>query len=462
MNEPFRIRHARPIVITSTLAILSVVALIALVRYNRANTTKNVYLIYADQEQVRGIKKYMDVKILGEPVGVVDSVKYREGHPSHVQIQFTVNNPDVHRIRTNSRVIVARTLAVGSAFLEIERATDMLGMVVTNLTNEERKRERATGVRVVGIADGSPAAMFRERLEGKFITQINGEPVTDISTYYKLMDQLVEARMVDVGLLNEDDPVSLNAALVTTHPIVEDGGIVYQFEPEKSSIETITEQLGAVQESIATVEGSMVNSLAATDASLLNDVAPTFKSITKTSDALREDTAVRANKALDKSHDTLKRVDKSSETVSTEVERVADRVVELCDDDATPAFNKFGKAAESLETTSHELRKTVDEVGGETSEAIEKLTTAILTLQDVLERSREVVEVLQKEADDLPGTAKRINGTMQNLNTTVSKAQTTIDGINNHWLLKHSIKRSQNQKNGQAKKSGPIREFFHR
>ena len=80
MNEPFRIRHARPIVITSTLAILSVVALIALVRYNRANTTKNVYLIYADQEQVRGIKKSMDVKILGEPVGVVDSVTVSYTH----------------------------------------------------------------------------------------------------------------------------------------------------------------------------------------------------------------------------------------------------------------------------------------------------------------------------------------------------------------------------------------------
>ena len=117
MREPFRIRHARPIVISLTLGILGIFSAVALVRYTRATESKLTYVIQAEQTQLRGLRKAMDVKILGEPVGVVTDVRYHDDHPSNVEVLFTVKESQRNKIFANSRVIVARTMAVGTAYL---------------------------------------------------------------------------------------------------------------------------------------------------------------------------------------------------------------------------------------------------------------------------------------------------------------------------------------------------------
>lgn len=462
MNEPFRIRHARPIVITTTLAILSLFGVIALVRYTRAKTAKNSYLIQADQAQLRGLRKSMDVKILGEPVGLVTDVRYRDDHPSHVEVEFTVDNPSKNKILANSRVVVARTMAVGAPYLEIERTTDFLGLIVRNLGFDEVTQSGNAGVRIVEIASGSPASLFEDRLLGKVITSLDDIPVEDVRSYYKLMNEIVPGSKVPLTLLGAAEPIVLDAELVMTHRTLTNGTVVQQFVPEENSVQTITEKLTLVQESIAEVEKSMVTSLTSTDGKVDKSVLPAFDSITKSSDAFREQTLVKANESIEKSKETLGNFDNTADTVTKRVSRVSKKVIDMVDESATPAFDSFNDAAESLETTSQRLRRTVDTVGEDTGKAIEKLTDAIVTLQEVLDKSRVVVDVLERESQDLPGTARRINGTMQNINGTVQKAQTTLDGINNHWLLRRSVKKAEAEKSGQAKTGGPLQKLFHR
>ena len=455
MNEPFRIRHARPIVVTSTLAILAMVAGVGLVRYARATKAKNTYLIQADQAQLRGLRKTMDVRMLGEPVGVITDVRYSDVHPSDVEVEFTVNEPKLHKLFANSRVIVSRTMAVGAAYLEIERATDMLGMIVRNLSNDEANQMGTRGVMVVEIARNSPASMFDLRLIDQVITSVNDQPVEDVRSYYEVMNAIVPGTRIPIELHAIDGTITLDAAMVTSHRVLPNYALVQQFEPEESSFETITEKLGMVQESIANVESSMVDSLSSTDTKVDSSILPAFTSITTTSDAIREKTLVKANEALDKSKNTLDQLDKSADKVSKSV-------LDMVSESAVPAFDQFNTAAKSLEKTSLDLRKTVDTVGTDTSAAIKNLTTAIATLQEVLDKSRVVVETLERESKDLPGTAKQMNSTMQSVNSTARKAQTTIDGINEHWLLRRSVKRAEAKKTGQAKTVGPLRRMFGR
>ena len=455
MNEPFKIRHARPIVIASTIAVLAMIGGVGLVRYARATTANNTYRIHADQAQLRGLRKTMDVKILGETVGVVTDVRYLDEHPSHVEVEFTVNEPKRHKLFANSRVIVGRTLAVGTAHLAIERATDMLGMIVRNLSNDEANQMGTRGVKVVEIARGSPASMFETSLIDQVITSINGKPVEDVGSYYQLMGDVVPGSEVPVGLHAIDNDVTLDAKMVSSHRVLQDGAIVQQFEPEESSVQTITEKITLVQESIANVENSVVSSLTQTDDNVSKSIVPAFDSITSTSDAIREQTLSKANSVLDRSNATLDHLDQTADQIS-------ESFVDMINDNAAPAFNRFAIASKSLETASTEVRETVDIVGDDTKLAIDKLTVAIETLQEVLEKSRVVADTLQREAQDLPGTTNQINATMQTINTTAQKAQTTIDGVNNHWLLRRSIKRSQNQKSGQPTKTGPIRKLFSR
>ncbi len=468
MREPFRIRHARPIVISLTLGILGIFSAVALVRYTRATESKLTYVIQAEQTQLRGLRKAMDVKILGEPVGVVTDVRYHDDHPSNVEVLFTVKESQRNKIFANSRVIVARTMAVGTAYLEIERTSDMLGMVVRNLSNDEKNQLGTRGVKVVEIAESSPSSLYETRLLDSVVTSINDSPVENIRSYYQLMSAIVPGEVATLTIHDDDEKLSLGASMVTSHRTLTDGSVVQQFEPEESSFQSITDKLSMVQESIAKVEQSMVETMTSSNSKVDKTVLPAFESITSTSNAIRTGTLAKVDSTLDKSNQTLNRLDETVDTIKSQANQVSEKVIAAIDESAIPAFNQFNTAAKSLEQTSLEMRSTVDTVGNDTGAALEKLTEAIKQLQEVLDQSRgvlsqsqEVVTVLRREAQDLPGTAKRLNGTMQSIENTAQKAQTTIDGVNNHWLLKRSIQRSQQKKSGQSS-SGPIRKLFGR
>ena len=448
MTEPFRIRHARPIVITTTLAILAVAGTVGLVRYQRANKAFNTYQIHADQTQLRGLKKLMDVKILGEVVGMVTDISYRdtENRPSDVTISLKITEPDKHVVLANSRVIVGRALGVGGApHLEIERSTDLFGLIVSNLSTEESSQLKTSGVRIVKVMPDSPAS--NKQLENAIIVGIGENEVRNVRDYYVRMSEIAAGQFVDLIVFQKNEPVSLIATAVK-HTALKNNDVIHQFEPEESSVNKLADRLTNVQKSIGNVEESFVGGMDNTNKQMNDSIGPSFDSLKDSSDKFRTVT-------LPKASDTLAKVDVAADTATKRINTVSDRIEALCDKSAKPAFESFGDASKSLKLTSENLKATVDTVGQETSATITELKSAILTLQELLDDMRPVVDVLQRESQDLPGTARRIN-------TTVQKAQTTIDGINNHWLLKGSIRRNERKKANPTSQATGLRGIFHK
>ena len=78
MNEIFRQRNAPRIVGISIfiMFLLMTGAVLLFLQRNGVFNKRNVYLLEANQTQLRGLHKSMDIRILGESVGTVTNMAY--------------------------------------------------------------------------------------------------------------------------------------------------------------------------------------------------------------------------------------------------------------------------------------------------------------------------------------------------------------------------------------------------
>ena len=469
MTEIFRQRNASRIVGTSLLIMLGLVvaSILLLLQKNEVFRKSTIYYLEAEQSQLRGLRKSMDVRILGEPVGTVKDVAY-VGSSNKVQLELEVKVPDDDRkniIWENSRIVVARAFGIGEPYLEIERGVDMLGAIVSNTTERDFVRLRSQGalsrgVKIERLVAGSPAE--KSRLSpGEYITSFNGMEIDGISDLTEAMRVVAPGDAIRLKIHGREQPVEAIAALVEPKRL-EEGGTIIQFEPEEDAFQNLADKISLVQESIANVETNFVDTLDKTESDIDNSLKPTIqqymmtgKSIENTSDRLRNETLKKIDSAVGT-------IDQSSETFGTEVKSVSDRVKKLFDEKADPAIESFGVAATKLGQTSDSLRKTTETVGKDAEKMIKELDAAAKTLNELLNQSRTIVDALESEAKSLPGTVSGIN-------RTVDKADTVIDGISNHWLVRRSVDRSKAKK-GQptsrqtqpatTRRTGPIRKMF--
>jgi ABC-type transporter Mla subunit MlaD len=459
MTEVFRQRNAQRIVGSSILLllILAAVTIVMLLHKNEFFSESNDYFLQADQSQLRGLRKSMDVRILGEPVGAVTDISY-VGSSNEVRLtmQVKVHEDDTKNvIWENSQVVVARSFGIGEPYLEIERGVDLLGAIVSNLLDQEANALRikpgmGRGVKIQRLVAGSPAENVGLK-PGQIITGLNNQPVNNLGELYSIMSRVAVDSQLDIEIYGEEDLTSVVAQLVEPKRL-ESGGTIIQFQPEPDRLEELTQRLALVQESIANVEKSTVSTLDSTDDKMANTLVPTLQQFLKTgqsfeatSDRVRDETLRRVN-------ESLASIDESTRVFNERLDDITKSFQTLVEDRAGPAFDEFGQASRNLGDASSSLEQTSDSIGEETTVAMKDLQSAAKTLNTLLDQSREVVDVLQSEVNQLPGTAAKIN-------RAAGGANEVIDGAKEHWLLRNAVKRSNDKKAG-IKKTGPIRALF--
>ncbi len=475
MTEVFRQRNAQRIVGSSILLLLVIAAvtILMLLHKNEFFTESKLYYVQADQSQLRGLRKSMNVRILGEPVGTVTDISY-VGSTNEVRLTMKVK---VHEDDTknviweNSQVVVARSFGIGEPYLEIERGVDLLGAIVSNMLDPEANAIRiaganARGVKIQRLVEGSPA-MAAGLAPGDIILSFNGLPVNNLGELYDYMSRVAQGSNVLVGIHGREYPIAITASMVEPKRL-EAGGTIIQFQPEPDRLEELTDKLSRVQESIANVEVSMVDTLGETNKNMANSMVPalnqfleTSKSVENTSDQIRQDTLERVKESLAK-------IDQSTRTFNERLERIENTFSGMVAQHANPAFDRFGSASERFNEASVALKTTSETIASETTVAMKDLQRASESMNLVLNQSREVMDVLQSEVNQLPGTAAKINqaatGANQVLdraNVAIGGANDVIDGAKEHWLLRRAVKRSQDKKAG-TNRSGPIRRLFGR
>lgn len=473
MTEVFRQRNAQRIVGTSILLLLVLAAatVLLLLHKNEFFSESNLYYLQADQSQLRGLRKSMDVRILGEPVGTVTDISY-VGSSNEVRLtmQVKVHEDDTKNvIWENSQIVVARSFGIGEPFLEIERGVDLLGAIVSNLLDPEANAIRAEGaksrgVKIQRLVKGSPAEAAG-LAKNDIITSFNGQPVNNLGELYDYMSRVARGSNLQVGIHGRESPIAMKAELVDPKRL-EAGGTIIQFQPEPDRLEELTDKLSLVQESIANVEVSMVDTLSDQLVPTLNQFTKTGQSVEETSDQVRRETLQRVN-------DSLAKIDESTQVFNERLDQIAKSFDGLVDERAGPAFDSFNQASRRLGDASNSLKDTSDTIGTESTVALKDLQRAALTLNDVLDRSRVIVDVLQSEVYQLPGTAAKINQAANGANEVIDEAKVVvndakgaingandvIDGAKEHWLLRRAVKRSQDKKAG-IKKTGPIRSLL--
>ncbi|QDT09187.1 PDZ domain-containing protein [Planctomycetes bacterium K23_9] len=466
MTEVFRQRNAQRIVGTSILLLLIVAAatILLLLHKNEFFSESNEYYLQADQSQLRGLRKSMDVRILGEPVGTVNDISY-VGSSNEVRLtmQVKVHEDDTKNvIWENSQIVVARSFGIGEPYLEIERGIDLLGAIVSNLLDQEANAIRtagakARGVKIQRLVEGSPAQQA-ELKKGDIITSFNGAPVNNLGELYDYMSRVARGSQLFVGIHGREYPVAVTAKLVEPKRL-EAGGTIIQFQPEPDRLEELTSKLSLVQESIANVESSMVDTLGETNKNMTDSLVPTLNQFMKTGESLEKTSDDVRDKTLKRVGETLARIDESTRVFNDKLDQIAQSFNGLVDERAGPAFDSFNQASEQFGEASSSLKETSDTIGTETTVAMKDLQKAAQTLNEVLDQSREVVDVLQSEVNQLPGTAAKINRAAGQANMAINGANDVIDGVKDHWLIRRSVKRNQEKKAG-VKRTGPLRSLF--
>ncbi|MGB7348062.1 MAG: PDZ domain-containing protein, partial [Pirellulaceae bacterium] len=459
MTEVFRQRNAQRIVGTSILILLSLAAatIVLLLHKNEFFSESNEYYLQADQAQLRGLRKSMDVRILGEPVGTVTDISYiGSSNKVLLTMKVKVHEDDAKNvIWENSQVVVARSFGIGEPYLEIERGIDLLGAIVSNLLDQEanviqNQGAKARGVKIQRLVAGSPAEEAKLK-EGDIITSFDGQPINNLGELYEQMSHVAQGSSFKIKIHGQEEPMELLARIVEPKRL-EAGGTIIQFQPEPDRLKDLAKQVSQVQESIANVETSVVGTLGKTDTQIEDSLAPTIsqylrtgQSLEATSDKVREDT-------LEKFHESLARIDESTRVFNQRLDDIAGSFNGLVQERAGPAFDSFNSASKRLGSASDSLKDASDTIGTETTVAMKDLQRASQTLNDLLDQSREVIDVLQSEINQLPGTAAKIN-------RAAGGANDVIDGAKDHWLLRRSVKRSADKKAG-IQKTGPIRSLL--
>lgn len=446
MNEIFRQRNAPRIVGISIfiMFLLMTGAVLLFLQRNGVFNKRNVYFLEANQTQLRGLHKSMDIRILGESVGTVTNMAY-VGSSDRVRLTLTLQAPDElgrNAVWENSRIVISRSLGIGSAYLEIERGTDILGAVVSNTTERDVARmrtegEKSSGVKIEKLIQDSPAQKAA-LTAGQIVTQFNSSPLNGIRDLYDAMARVSAGDEIELKIFGEREPVRLIAEPVEPNRL-DDGGLIFQFQPEFDTVQFVADRMAQVQESISAMEQNVVATLQKTNVEIDSDLKPTIaqyletgKSIQSTSDTLRMDT-------LGRFADTLDEVDRSAVAFTNQIESIGKQLTELSENQIVPAVKSFSNASTALGETSVEMKKATAQASKDTSDLIGDMRTTTSNLNKLVEQSAVVVEAVASETRDLPGT-------VQGVNQAVDKADTLIDGVSNHWLLRRSINKSRELK----------------
>lgn len=145
MTESFRLRHVNWIV-GLFLLIVMVVALGSILAYifvYDVGATRLPYEVFMTQEELGSLKKNAEVFLLGENVGKVESIRFRNETDSPLpdgkrdkDIVVTLRIKETYKgeIRKESYVVVSTPLAVGNAHIEIIRGSAASSVLTTSET----------------------------------------------------------------------------------------------------------------------------------------------------------------------------------------------------------------------------------------------------------------------------------------------------------------------------------------
>ena len=442
MSEIFRQRNAPRIVGISIfiMFLLMVGAVLLLLQKNGAFSKRFVYYLEADQTQLRGLHKSMDVRILGESVGTVTDMAY-VGSSDRVRLTLKLQAPDEpgrNAVWENSRIVVSRSLGIGSAYLEIERGTDILGAIVSNGTERDVARMRtegedSRGVKIEKLIKNSPAENAA-LTAGQIVTRFNSTRLNGIRVLYDAMGQVTQGDEIELKIFGQLEPVKLIAEIVEPDRLA-DGGLIFQFQPEFDSVQLVADRLAQVQESISAVERNVVATLKKTNLEIDSDLKPTIAQYMKTGMSIESTSDTLRTETLGKFAETLDEVHQSASAFTSQIESFGTMLTELAENQIGPAVENFSNASTQLGQTSIELKKATEQASKNTSDLIGDLRKTTSNLDGLLKQSSEVVASVASETRDLPGT-------VQGINQAVDKADTLIDGVSNHWLLRRSVNKN--------------------
>ncbi len=124
MNEPYRLRYTNQIVGGFLLILILFLIVLALLLIRASDYFVEQKTFYFDiaQEQVKDLHPGIDVMILGQRAGQIESIDYVEDS-DRVRIKLSIDPDKSDQIFTNSVVVPDRKYGVGTPVLNIRRAT---------------------------------------------------------------------------------------------------------------------------------------------------------------------------------------------------------------------------------------------------------------------------------------------------------------------------------------------------
>ncbi len=452
MKQSFKLRYVNQIVGLVVLLFLAGLLLFILFLLHQKDvfSKRNEYVLQIDQAQLAGLRRGMDVRILGESAGNITRVEYAGNSSSAILVGFRVRDFEKFAVLENSQISVARSFGVGEPYLDIQRGRDVLGVIVGTLSDEDAAKANATGVLVTKVLAEGPATNALQ--PGDVIAAINGQVVVGLRSYQELMGKIAIGKRVQLAVVRDGKQIDVPElyAAVVEHKKLAPGSTISNLQPEEDRIEKLQNSVQLIEKTFASgVNDSVVPSMDSLGKAS-NDLSETFgglhdsieggidglnaatEGIVVGVDRLQESLSKHVDPAVDQLRDT-------SQQLSATIHELSPRTAH--------ALETMNHAAAQLAETAKSARTSVDSLTPQTEGAIAELVKATQSLQVALDQTQPILDVIASEAQQLPGTAAQTAQVLANTNRVMQSTERLVDGVSEHWLLRRAVKRS-DRKNG--------------
>lgn len=339
MNEPYRLRYANQIVGAFLLVVLLIglVLTVLLLRSGDYFAKQNRYWFEIDQSQLDGLRRGIEVTMLGQRVGEVQSVQYVDA-TSRVRINLAIDAKQSDQIFESSILVPDRKFGVGTPMLSIRRGP----MATAN---------------AVPLAPGSPITIARDDTDS--VDQVTREVKSVSGSVEKIQQKL------DPTLSTVDKTATEFSETIT-------GRMNPAFDRVKTASEEFRQTNVAIRpDAIATLEA-----IRTATADLQQRVGTL--------------TAEIQNLVNRDVRQTLQNVQQSTDQVSAAAKQVS-RTAEDSNEEIASALLTVQKAAESVQQLAEETRQVVRIVRREADD----LPGTTARINDTTSETQDLVEEIR-------------------------------------------------------------------